>query len=399
MEGIHILGLGNLGKYVAYALMQRCQQAAARQMAATGSAAMSRPIIFPAPTLLFHRSGLLADWEASGRSIRCATPNTRVGSSGAGETRSEGFHVELLAGATSANPELEGRSEGIKYLVVATKAHATAAALAPLRGRLNRGSHILFLQNGMGKFQSPAPSTLLGQADLTRHSGVSDEVSTKVFVDQTIRPTYWTGICSAGVYSESPFSIVHAGRGPLTIGMSETLSHAVPGSSPQNPMAAQLLDAAILETSVVSPDEILQAQLKKLVINSVVNPLTALYKCKNGEVFDSAVARKVADQLLQEAGVIIRAILGSRSEGGRPTTLAAFTDEKLHEYVNEVVQKTANNTSSMLQDVQAGRQTEIDYINGYLVQQAKSMGLPHKQHEEIVQMIKQQSRCKQDRDA
>jgi 2-dehydropantoate 2-reductase len=220
---------------------------------------------------------------------------------------------------------------------------------------------------------------------------VSDEVSAKVFADQQTRPTYWTGICSAGVYSESPFGIVHAGLGPLTIGVSEARSHAAPDSSPQNPMAAQLLDAAMLKTSVVSPDEILAAQLKKLVINSVVNPLTALYNCKNGQVFDSAVASKVADLLLQEAGVIVRAILRSRSGQSRSSALAVFTDEKLREYVDDVVQKTARNTSSMLQDVQAGRQTEIDYINGYLVHQAKVMGLPHKQHEEVVQLIRQRN--------
>ncbi|KAK3905996.1 ketopantoate reductase PanE/ApbA C terminal-domain-containing protein [Staphylotrichum tortipilum] len=366
MEAIHILGLGNLGKYVAYALMRRCQQTASI-LAATGPAPTSRAITFPAPTLLFHRPGLLADWEAAGRSIRCTSPTIGAGSPGAGESRAEGFHVEMLDGADDVTRQ---RSDGIKYLIVTTKAHATAAALAPLRVRLNSNSHILFLQNGMG---------------------VSDEVSAKVFADQRTRPTYWTGICSAGVYSEWPFTIVHAGRGPLTIGLSEPKSQTRSDSYSQNPMAAQLLDAAMLETLVVPPDGILEAQLRKLVINSVINPLTALYNCKNGAVFDSAVARKVADHLLEEAGVIVRAILCSRSEEPRSVAFAAFTDEKLREYVNDVVQKTAKNTSSMLQDVQAGRPTEIDYINGYLVHQARILGLPHKQHEEVTQLIKQRN--------
>lgn len=156
MEGIHILGLGNLGKYVAYALMRRCQQSASSQMAAAGSAATSRAIAFPAPTLLFHRPGLLADWEAAGRCVRCTTADTGVGSPGAGDEKAEGFHVELFEGATGVKQELGGRSDSIiKHLIVATKAHATAAALAPLRARLDRNSHILFLQNGMGKLQIP----------------------------------------------------------------------------------------------------------------------------------------------------------------------------------------------------------------------------------------------------
>ncbi len=126
MESIHILGLGNMGKYVAYAIMRQRQ----RQQAAFAH--------LPPPTLLFHRPRLLAEWKSAGLSIQYSAMTNRGPVEG---PRAEGFSVDLLDSSVTTR---------IRYLIVATKAHATAAALTPLRHRLDGGSHVLFLQNGMG---------------------------------------------------------------------------------------------------------------------------------------------------------------------------------------------------------------------------------------------------------
>jgi 2-dehydropantoate 2-reductase len=65
-----------------------------------------------------------------------------------------------------------------------------------------------------------------------------------------------------------------------------------------------------------------------------------------------------------------------------------YSDMVLNRAVLEVAKLTAQNTSSMLQDVQAGRPTEIDYINGYFVAQGKKLGLPWKYHAEMVERVK-----------
>jgi 2-dehydropantoate 2-reductase len=41
-----------------------------------------------------------------------------------------------------------------------------------------------------------------------------------------------------------------------------------------------------------------------------------------------------------------------------------------------VAEATAANTSSMFQDVEAGRQTEVDAINGYVVSRAGELAVP-----------------------
>ncbi|KAJ2589884.1 hypothetical protein H4R99_007301, partial [Coemansia sp. RSA 1722] len=46
------------------------------------------------------------------------------------------------------------------------------------------------------------------------------------------------------------------------------------------------------------------------------------------------------------------------------------------DYVTHIAQTTARNRSSMLQDVAAGRQTEVEWINGYLVRLGQQHGVP-----------------------
>ncbi len=151
-------------------------------------------------------------------------------------------------------------------------------------------------------------------------------------------------------------------------------------------MAAQLLGADILEADLLPPGELMQARLKKLVVNCIINPLTALFNCKNGELLGgSIVGSNTIDQLVHEAGVIIRALPNLQMD---EPLRDCFSDERLRGWVNEVARATAENTSSMLQDVRAGRKTEIDYINGYLVQQALETGKPCEQHKALIEKIK-----------
>ncbi|KAH6619110.1 ketopantoate reductase PanE/ApbA C terminal-domain-containing protein [Chaetomium sp. MPI-SDFR-AT-0129] len=357
-KGIHVLGVGNLGKYVAFALRQQ-QHYLQKQF----GAGFYRPSEQPPPTLILHREDLVSSWYKADHRI------SRITTTDAGDEEihtAYGFRAELLQLLLTGS--LENREAyrnvmvnsrvPISHLIVATKAHVTVAALAEVRVRLGPHSHILFLQNGMG---------------------VMEEVSQRLFPSPTHRPTYWAGICSAGIHSDprSPFSFVHAGHGPLTIGR----VGPSPPSEPLdvNPMVAQLMDAKLLNTEVLQPADIRQARLKKLVINAVINPMTALFECKNGDVFINPDRRFLRDELLKEAGPIVRALdaAGAKDDGSPAST--EITDQDLLDAVTKVAYNTADNVSSMRQDVLAKRRTEIDYINGYLVTAAQRMGLPAKQ--------------------
>ncbi len=203
-----------------------------------------------------------------------------------------------------------------------------------------------------------------------------DEASAKIFPDPKTRPAYWAGICSAGVYSTDPFTIVHAGRGPLLLG-------PVEASPSSNPMMERLSQANVLETSILSSDTIKKSQLQKLVVNAVINPLTAIFRCKNGQLLDNPTRLAVMRLLIEETGPIVRALLHDAPD-------AAFSDQSLLDLVLTVAHKTSANTSSMLQDVQSGRKTEIDYINGYIARKGKALGLPHTRNSTVARLVAEQ---------
>jgi 2-dehydropantoate 2-reductase len=101
----------------------------------------------------------------------------------------------------------------------------------------------------------------------------------------------------------------------------------------------------------------------KLVINSAINPLTALLRVKNGELLERPSARQLMGQLARETAQI----------AGAEKIALPFSDPAAA--AEEVAHKTAANQSSMLQDVLRGAPTEIDAICGAIVKTAQKHGL------------------------
>ncbi len=102
---------------------------------------------------------------------------------------------------------------------------------------------------------------------------------------------------------------------------------------------------------------------RKLAVNCVINPLTAIWNCPNGELRHHP---QEIMQICEEVAAVIE------REGHHTSA------EDLRDYVMQVIDATAENISSMLQDIRALRHTEIDYINGFLYAAPARMGLPYR---------------------
>ncbi|WP_242297028.1 2-dehydropantoate 2-reductase [Bacillus cereus group sp. BfR-BA-01382] len=98
---------------------------------------------------------------------------------------------------------------------------------------------------------------------------------------------------------------------------------------------------------------------KKLVVNVCINPLTALLGVKNGELTKNRFFYQMMEQVFQEVAFLIR---GEK--------------EMVWQMVRNVCEGTSRNTSSMLADVRANRQTEINAIVGYVLEEAKKQQRP-----------------------
>ena len=62
---------------------------------------------------------------------------------------------------------------------------------------------------------------------------------------------------------------------------------------------------------------------------------------------------------------------------------------EMQKFATETARQTAQNRSSMLQDILAGRPTEIDYINGWIVKKAEGLQIDVPENTRLADLIKQ----------
>lgn len=221
-------------------------------------------------------------------------------------------------------------AENVKLLLVTTKAGNTLAALDAWLPRIPVGTPVVLFQNGLGSQQAVA--------ERWRERPILAASTTE------------------GANRPSPDVLVHAGAGDTWVG-ALTASAADHTAS----VVQQLAETGL---RVHAEENILQRLWQKLVVNAGINPFTALLDCPNGDILSSALYQQNIEGLCSEISVLLEA-----------ETSEAITPEVLRERIETVARSTASNTSSMRADVLTGRKTEIDFINGYLVQCGKRHGI------------------------
>ena len=102
----------------------------------------------------------------------------------------------------------------------------------------------------------------------------------------------------------------------------------------------------------------------KLVVNAAINPLTGLLGVPNGELLRRAPVRALMGSTAREVASVAHA-LGITLPYNDPVAA-----------VEGVARDTAENHSSMLQDIRRGAITEIDAICGAIVGSGERMGVP-----------------------
>lgn len=212
----------------------------------------------------------------------------------------------------------------IRRLLVACKAYDAEDAVAAVASRLVPGAEVVLLQNGIG--------------------------SQERVVARIPRARCILASSTEGAFRESDFSIVQAGKGHTWLG-----DPAHPDHVPE--WLDELNEAGI---PVQWSTEIMGQLWRKLAINCAINPLTVLHKCRNGEL--NAYAGEIK-ALTLELGALLEAVGHGNLAPG------------LQEAVLAVIDATADNTSSMLQDVAHGRRTEISFLLGHALQEAQRHGL------------------------
>lgn len=365
---IYILGTGSIGKLIAHSL-----------------SSLPDP---PPITLLLHKPSLMQSWRDAGQCIQLTTagvPDTVGGFDvelAMPNRRERGKEIEFEDdpkrtfipklessprvtpdGTTAPRGAGADSTELITNLIVTTKAPSTVSAISAVKHRLSSSSTICFLQNGMG---------------------VIDEVNRDLFPDDSTRPNYMQGIISHGVHSSSPFSATHAGMGTIQVGILPRGPLSPPRNDPNNELERSVWASSsryLLRTLIrspalcavgLAPADLLSAQLEKLAVNCVVNPMTALLDVRNGVLLYNFHFTRVMRLLLSEISLVIRSLPELQ---GMPNLDTRFAPSRLETLAVSVANTTAENISSMLADTRRGLQTEVDYINGYIVRRGEEVGI------------------------
>ncbi|MFD1684077.1 ketopantoate reductase family protein [Halobellus litoreus] len=165
------------------------------------------------------------------------------------------------------------------------------------------------------------------------------------------------GTTSYGAVRESPGTVAWNGRGDVVVGPWEPTDAT--GVAEE---VGEAFAAADLSTAVEDAAGIRRRLWRKLAANAAINPTTALARVENGALGDPP-GSDLVEPIAREVAATARA---SGVDLDADETAAAVT---------EVVDATAANESSMYRDVARGRRTEIDVINGYVVEQAREHGI------------------------
>ncbi|HPQ54650.1 MAG TPA: 2-dehydropantoate 2-reductase [Spirochaetota bacterium] len=255
---------------------------------------------------------------------------------------SEGIMV--TAGSTSETIAFQAGSDpGIladcDTIMVFVKSYATADAMSDITPVIKNTAVIVSLQNG------------LGNREIIEEHAAPERI------------VY--GSTSIGAYRSAHHALILGGMGETIIGGKS--GEAVEG-------AAALLRGAGIQVTVTPDPEL--TVWRKAVINAGINPLGALFGIENGKVIENCFCRELQQFLVREAVTVANAMGIALDETGMLKT------------TEEVCGKTAENRCSMLQDLAAHRQTEIDSINGAICNYGEKTGIATPVNRTIYQCIK-----------
>lgn len=251
----------------------------------------------------------------------------------AGRLATSGVRVETSNGDLSSKPSVSTEVPTKQDLVIVlTKAYTTPMLKLP------HGVPVLTLQNGLGNVE--VLCQLVGSKNVL--AGTTSEAST-FLGEGHVRHT-GSGVTKVGTWTSCPADV-----------------------------AVQALSRAGIK--VERTDSPGQTLWEKVVVSAGINPLTALLNVPNGRLLELREARQLIRDLVVEAAKV------AATEGYHfPYSLV--------ERAEEVCRETGNNVSSMLQDVRAGRQTEIEAITGEILRRGELASLPAPRTRVVWQLLK-----------
>lgn len=172
--------------------------------------------------------------------------------------------------------------------------------------------------------------------------------------------------------------LVEPGHVKVTVYASECLFGMLDGNEAKAKRLAALVSASGIPA--LPTDDVIREKWMKAFYNIALNPLSAILRCRYGALGEREETKAVMREMLREAFDVAQA---------NGINLKFKSHEDYFDYLlQKQLPPTAEHRSSMLQDIERGKRTEIDYLNGAVVKLGKQLGIPAPVNETMVNLVK-----------
>jgi 2-dehydropantoate 2-reductase len=229
---------------------------------------------------------------------------------------------------------------GWDHVLVTTKAYDAIPAVKKAMPVLQDGADVMLFLNGLG-LEERVAKVLGKKTPISR------------------------GLTAHGFAITKSGTVRHTGTGRTMVGASR--------GKPKLKELAAAFNTGGLETKLVK--DIRKESWIKAVVNASINPVSAAAGVRNGRLLKDPLLNDVMRKTCYEGAQVAREMINvSRNTLWKRTV--------------EVATLTQNNRCSMLQDLDKGRPTEIDWINGEIISKADEFGIPVPVNRTLYAMIK-----------
>jgi 2-dehydropantoate 2-reductase len=242
----------------------------------------------------------------------------------------------------SATEDIKDISFSPDIIFISVKAFDTADAVESIKKFVKNNTLVISLQNGLGNVEK--------------------------IMKYVYKKQIFVCITTHGSVFLEPGFIKHTGVGKTIIG-------SVTNNEQNNARAvSKLLNEAGIDTKISK--EIVKDIWIKVIINSSINPLTAIFNCKNGYLLENPILENFIDRICEESTNV------ANSCGFNLNTKKMINETK------NVIRDTSENYSSMLQSLKLSKKTEVNEINGEIVQRGHNFNIKTPLNKALLESIK-----------
>lgn len=260
-----------------------------------------------------------------------------------------GIHkITGLSGYTNSLDLKQAHNTSFDVVILTVRAYDTVAAMADIRNIINENTYVLSMQNGLGNVEIISRAigddqTLGGRAILGAEFTSSHEVKVSVSADDVV---------VGRLTPKTPLQKVEELANLFTLSGIKTLCS----------------------------DEIHKYIWGKVIYNCALNALGSVLNASYGELIDNEYTRDIMRRVIAE---IYAVALKKGVELEHKTK-----EDQIKVLFNRLIPLTSIYKPSMIHDIEQFKKTEIDHLNGAIVQMGRDLGLPCPANQLLTELIK-----------